>query len=115
VDRVFVRQRWIAALVACAGSVVPALVQADAWTPDARALGVSEAILGYCSKAYPSSTEKYQLQVARLTRGASPETLTKVRASDDYRRARAAEEDFVSQVDPHNAKHICAKSLAARK
>jgi hypothetical protein len=115
VDRVFSRQRWSAALVACAASTVASLVQADGRTPDARALGVTEAILDYCTRAYPPSTEKFQFQLARLTQGASPKTLTDVRASDDYRRARAAEEDFVSKVDAHNAKRICARSLAAKK
>ena len=95
--------------------VVPALLRAETPAPDARQLAVTEAILDYCSRAYPESTEKFQFQVQRLTRGATPETLTKVRTSDDYQQARAAEERFISQVDPHNAKHICAKSLPKGK
>lgn len=108
------------ALVACGVLAAPLGARAEdapqpeAKGPDPRALGVNEAILDYCTKAYPSSIETFQSQLQRLTRGASPETLAKVRDGDEYREARAAEEGFLSKVDPHNAKRICATSLAAR-
>jgi len=113
-NRVFGGQRWLAAL-ACTAIAMPTLLWADDRIPDARALGVAEAILDYCTKAYPPSIEKFQFQVQRLTRGASVEALTKVRGSAAYQQARAAEEGFVGKVDPHNAKHICAKSLKPGK
>jgi len=88
---------------------------ADGQAPDARKLGVTEAILDYCSTSSPETADKYRFEVARQTRGASPETLKNVRASNEYRQARGMEEDFLGKVDPHNAKHICAKSLVPRK
>ena len=105
----------LVALLACCGLVEPTLAQPDGKAPDARALGVTEAMLDYCAKAYPASAEKYQFQIKRLTQGASQETLAKVRSSEQYRRAHDAEGDFVSKVDPRNAKRACSKPLVARK
>jgi hypothetical protein len=103
------------ALLACYGLAWPALTQADAQTPDPRALGIAEAMLDYCAKAYPESAVKHQLQVKRLTEGLSAEALAKVRNSEPYRRAHDAEGDFVSRIDPHNAKKACSTSLVPRK
>jgi hypothetical protein len=103
------------ALLACCGLAWPALAQADPQTPDARALGITEAMLDYCAKAYPSSAVKFQYQITRLTQGASAETLAKVRGSKEYHRAHDAEGDFVGKVDPHNAKRVCSKPLVAPK
>jgi hypothetical protein len=105
----------LAALVAC-GCLGPVLAQAEAPAPsapppiNARQLGIADAILEYCKKAYPSSHEKWEVEVSRLTRGASAKTLEEVRASDAYRQARAAEANFVTQVEPVNAKHVCTRS-----
>lgn len=112
--------RCLAALVAC-GCLGPALAQ-QAGTPapgappsiNARQLGIAEAILDYCKKAYPSSNEKWEFEVSRLTRGANAKTLEEVRASDAYRQARAAEANFVAQIEAPNAKRVCAKSLSRR-
>ena len=103
----------LVALLAYCGLAAPTLAQPDAKAPDARALGVTEAMLDYCTKAYPASADKYQFQVKRLTQGASQETLAKVRSSEQYRRAHDAEGDFVSRIDPRNAKRACSKPLVA--
>jgi hypothetical protein len=103
------------ALLACCGLAWPALTQADGQTPDARVLGITEAMLDFCAKAYPSSAVKFQYQITRLTQGASAETLAKVRSSEEYRRAHDAEDDFVGKVDPHNAKRVCSKPLVPGK
>jgi len=115
VDRIFSRATSSVALMACAWLAAPTLARADGQGLDARALGITEAILDYCTKAYPSSAEKLQFEVQRLTRGASPEALAKVRSSDEYHKAHDSERDFVAMVDPHNAKRICSKSLVAHK
>jgi len=105
----------LAALVACCGCLAPVLSWADdAQALSPRKLGVADAILDYCKKAYPSSNEKWQFEVDRLTHGASQEAVDKVRNSDAYRQARAAEANFVAQIEPVNAKRVCAKSLAKR-
>jgi hypothetical protein len=115
VDRMSSRLRCILALAACSWCVAPTVAQAEGQGPDPRALGTTEAMLDYCTKAFPSSAVKYQYQITRLTRGASAETLAKVRNSEPYGRARGAEEDFISKVDPRNAKRACSKPLIARK
>jgi len=103
------------ALLACCGLAWSARTQADGQTPDPQALGIAEAMLDYCAKAYPSSAVKFQYQITRLTQGLSAETLAKVRSSEEYRRARDAEGDFVGKVDPRNAKRVCSKPLLAGK
>ncbi len=116
VARVSRKRRSVFALAVCSAFLVPAFADAPkAAGPDPRALGLADAMLEYCTKAYPESADKYRLQVARLSRGARPETLAKLRSSDEYRSARSSEDDFVSKVDPHNAKRVCARSLAAKK
>jgi hypothetical protein len=107
--------RSLAALVACCGCLVPVLTWADdAQALSPRKLGIADAILEYCKKAYPSSNDKWQFEVDRLTHGASKDTVDKARNSDAYRQARAAEASFVAQIEPINAKHVCAKSLAKK-
>ena len=106
----------VLALVACYGyAVAPTVALADGQGPDPKALGVTEALLDYCAKAYPESAVKFQYEITRLTHGASAETLAAVRSSEPYRRAHDAESDFVSKVDPRNAKRTCSRPLVARK
>jgi hypothetical protein len=104
-----------AGLLACGGLAGPVLVQADTPGPDARKLGVTESILDYCTKAYPSSADKIRYEIQLLTRGASPQALAKVRSSDEYRRAHDAEDEFVKQVEPRNARRVCEKPPAAAR
>lgn len=80
--------------------------------PDARILGITESALNYCKGIDPSVTLKLELQTRKLVRGVSRPALEKIRASDQYQRAYAAESDFVAKVDQHNAKRICMQSLA---
>jgi hypothetical protein len=107
--------RFILALAACIGSLAPTLGRAQAQAPDPHALGIAEAMLDYCAKAYPSSAERFQSQVKKLTEGVSAEALAKVRSSESYRQAHDAEGDFVGRIDPRNAKRACSKSPAAKK
>ena len=106
-DRVLSRLRCLLALAACIGSLAPTFGQADGQSPDPRALGIAEVMLDYCAKAYPSSAEKHQSEVKRLTEGVSAEALAKVRDSELYRRAHDAEGDFLAKIDPRNAKRAC--------
>ena len=103
----------LAAFSCCAAA--PSLALADGQGPDPKALGLTEALLDYCAKAYPESAVKFQYEITRLTQGASAQTLAQVRNSEPYRRAHDAESDFVSRVDPRNAKRTCSRPLVARK
>ena len=106
--------RYVAAVVACCGCVGPVLGRAEESAPNPRKLGVAEAVQEYCKKAYPSSNSKWQLEVDRLTHGVSAEELGRLRAGDAYRQARGAEDNFVSQIEPVNAKRLCDRPVTAK-
>jgi hypothetical protein len=98
--------------LACAGT---GLADSSASPTDAKNLGMAEAMMGFCKKADPADVAKYEAIIKQLVSGQSAKTLAEVRASDAYRDAFAAMNDFASKVDPHNAKTICTESLAQRK
>jgi len=111
--------QWV---IAAAGSLVGSIALAQLpqgggkpSTPDARALGLTDAMLDYCAKADPDSVAKRREQLRQLVRGASKETLVRVRRSDEYKRAHDGMVDFVGKVDEHNAKRLCAEPLAINK
>ena len=83
--------------------------------PDARVLAVTESALKYCNGIDSSAALKLELQKRKLVKGVSENALDKIRESDEYRHAYAAESDFVSKVDEHNAKRICMQPLAKRR
>jgi hypothetical protein len=103
------------ALLACCGLAAPTLAQAEGQAPDARALGIAEAVLSYCTKVDPSSAAKVRERIKLLTAGASQQALAKVRNSGDYRRAHDSEDNFLSKVDPKNARRVCSGTVAAGK
>jgi hypothetical protein len=115
VSRLLNKLMGLVALLACCGPAALTLDQADGQEPDARALGIAEAVSSYCAKADPSSAAKVRERIKRLTAGASPETLAKVRNSDEYRRAHDSEDNFLGIVDPKNAKRVCSGTVAAGK
>jgi Asp-tRNA(Asn)/Glu-tRNA(Gln) amidotransferase B subunit len=96
-------------------SLAPALVRADRPGPDARALAVAEAMLGYCTKTVPSVVAQQRQRTERLTHGASRQSLTELRKSPEYRQAFDAETDFIAKVTEHNARRLCSESLARNK
>jgi hypothetical protein len=103
---------WIA-LLACGWLACAA--RADGPAPDPRVLGLTESILSYCTKVDQTLAAPYQEKIGQLIQGASDEVLAKVRASDEYLRARQSMDDFVSKVDEHNAKRVCSNGLAAHR
>jgi hypothetical protein len=103
------------ALLACCAAAAPTLARADAKAPDARALGIAEAVLSYCAKVDPSSAAKVRERIKLLTAGASQGALSKVRNSDEYRRAHDSEDSFLGKVDPKNARRVCSGTVAAGK
>jgi hypothetical protein len=103
---------WIALL---ASGGLASAAGADGPAPDPRVLGLTESMLGYCTKVDPASAAAYQGKIRQLVRGASDEVLAKVRSSDEYQHARQSMDDFVSKVDEHNAKRVCSNGLAAAR
>jgi hypothetical protein len=88
---------------------------ADQAVPDARALGITEAVVSYCSKVDPKATAHYQERIRLLANGASEEQLARLRQSDEYQKAHASVDDFVAKVDEHNARKVCAESPQRNK
>ena len=103
------------ALLICSVVSLPCLSQTETEAPDARALGTTEAILNYCSKADPADADKYRAQDKLLIGTASQEELDKVRNSDEYRQAYDSVADFAAKVDEHNAKRVCSESVNQHK
>jgi hypothetical protein len=79
---------------------------------NARELGLADAVLEYCTKADPTSVDAVKARVNRVTHGASPRELAKVREGSGYVGARRAEADFLGKVDPRNAARICGGKKA---
>jgi hypothetical protein len=77
--------------------------------PDPAALGMTEALLSFCSKVAPADVDRFQQQVEMLSKNVSAQRLAEVRQSDAYRNAHKAVDDFTAKVDPHNARLVCAK------
>jgi hypothetical protein len=80
---------------------------------DPRLLGMTDALFDYCSKADPKGAGKVHARLKQLVKGASRETLAQARKSDEYRKARSAEEDFVAKINARNASRVCSGPLAA--
>jgi hypothetical protein len=76
--------------------------------PDPAALGMTEALLGFCTKAAPAEAEKFREQVEMLSKNVSAQTLAEVRQSEAYRDAHKAVDEFTAKVDPHNAQRVCS-------
>ena len=62
-------------LLAYGWLIAPALACAGAAVPNARALGIAEAMLGYCAKADPAAVAQQQERIKELVGDASPEIL----------------------------------------
>jgi hypothetical protein len=79
---------------------------------DARALGVAESILNYCSRVDAPVAARLQEKVDLLLHGTSAAAAARVRGTNEYRVAFESVTEFVSKVDPHNAKRPCSAALA---
>jgi hypothetical protein len=82
---------------------------------NARALGMSEAMLDYCAKNDPPGAAKVRARLRRLAQGAGKEALAEARNSTEYHRAHDTEVDFISKIDSHNAHRLCSGSVAGNK
>lgn len=102
-------------ILTCTAAALPLLVHADDSPVDGRALGAAEAVIDYCAKLDPSAADRYRQQFKLMINGANEETLAKVRSTDDYKAARAAAEDSLSQLDENTAKQNCSQSAAPAK
>jgi hypothetical protein len=95
---------------------LPVFGQPDTPTaPNAQVLGVAESVLSYCATRDPTAAATLRERIKMIVQGASPQQLTKLRASDEYRSAYDSVVEFVSKVDEHNAKNFCSETLAAPK
>ena len=94
---------------------VPLLASAQAPPPNAHVLGVAESVLNYCAPLDPAAGARMRTFIEQLVQGVSPQDLSAVRESDEYRKAFDSVTDFVGKVDAANAKRVCAESAPAPK
>ncbi len=87
-----------------------ALAGEPAGTINAKTLGIAEAVMGYCQKADPADIGKYMEVVKQMVSGQSENAIAAVRESDEYRQAYDSIVDYVSKVDEHKGKALCADS-----
>jgi hypothetical protein len=99
-------------LFVCGWLTVPALASAGEAVPDARVLGLAEAMLNYCAKADPPAAAGQRERIKHLVGDASWKTLVAVRHSPEYRQAYDSETDFVGMVASHNVHRLCSGSLS---
>lgn len=98
-----------------AAIIAPGLALSDEPAPQATSLAAMEAILDHCARVNPSAADQYREQRKALARGASEETLEKIRQSEEYQRTRDSTLESLAKVDDENAKKACTESGAQRK
>jgi len=83
--------------------------------PSARVLGVDEGILNFCAPKDPTAAQRLRQKIGELLQGTSPEQVSELRNSEDYRRAYDAVSEFAGKIDAHNVAHFCSESANERK
>jgi hypothetical protein len=83
--------------------------------PIARLLGVDEGMLNFCASQDPGAGERLRQKIRRLLEGTSPEQLTELRNSEEYRRAYESVSEFAGKIDSHNVARFCAENATERK
>ena len=103
------------AVEAKASEAATAPTESRGKAPDARALGVTEALLDYCAKSDPAGAAKVRNRLKQLTQGASTEALADARKSAEYHSAHDSEADFIGKIEPRNAHRLCSGAAAVSK
>jgi len=98
-----------------AAFLLPQFARADGPAPSGQVLGITEALLGYCSKVDPAAANKYQERISLLVRGADEEKVAEVRKSDEYKQAYDSMTEFVGKVADENAKRTCSEYLTLNR
>ena len=88
---------------------------ADEPGPDAKTLGITEAVVSYCAKVDPKAASHYQERIKKVAQGAGEERLAKLRLTDEYQKAHASVDDFVDKIDERNSKKFCADPHEQKK
>jgi hypothetical protein len=83
--------------------------------PSARLLGVDEGMLNFCASQDPAARERLRHRISKLLEGTSPEQLTELRNSDEYRKAYESVSEFAGKIDPHNVARFCAENATEQK
>jgi hypothetical protein len=81
---------------------------------NAQRLAVTERALEFCGPVDADSAKKLKDQVAELTRGASADALAQARDSEAYKQAYSSMESFIGEIDPRNAKVVCANTASGK-
>jgi hypothetical protein len=96
-------------------AVPPSAASSTSHSVDARALGMTEAMLDYCAKNDPSGGAKVKARLKQLVQGAGKEALAQARKSTEYHSAHDSEVGFIDKIDPRNAPRLCSGSMSGKK
>lgn len=78
---------------------------------DAQRLAITERALEFCGPVDPDNSKKLREKIAQWLKGASPDALARTRGSDDYKKGYASMDKFMADIDPRNAKVVCANAV----
>lgn len=79
---------------------------------DAQKFAITERALEFCGPVDPDISNKLREKVAQMVRGATPDAVARVRSSDDYKKAHSTMDEFITKIDPRNAKVFCANTAS---
>jgi hypothetical protein len=102
-----------ACIVLLSTCLAPGLLHAE--PPDARALGITDAVLHYCEKAYPPAMTRIKQKLHEVVQHSSEEEVAAVRKTPLYHKAYDSMNGFVAAVHPRNAERVCTGPAAKLK
>jgi hypothetical protein len=105
--------RW--ASIAWLASTWGSSAYAGGLPPSARALGVDEGMLNFCAPKDPAAAERLGHKIRGLLEGSSPQQVSELRNSEEYRKAYDAVSEFAGKIDAHNVARFCSESAGDRK
>lgn len=92
------------------------LAAATAFAGDARIdpqkLAITERAVEYCGPIDPAISNKLREKVAEMVKGVTPDALARIRGSVDYKQTQSSMDQFISKIDPRNAKVFCANTAS---
>ena len=108
-------KRYFLTWVACGGCFLPLLAHGDqALSQQAKSLAIMDRVLQYCGTVDPGAAGKLRQKIQDLTKGLTQQQVADLRQTQEYQAAYASMEEFVGQVDEHNAKKVCSESLSQK-
>jgi hypothetical protein len=77
-------------------------------------LALADRALEFCGPIDADSSKVLKEQIAALVKGASADVVAQARGSESYKAAYSSMDGFIGQIDPRNAKVVCANSARGK-